>query len=405
MSLKSIKTRKKKANRYSRPKVNKSQSPKWEGWEEWSGEKFHRFKSATRDWYYTNFKAVQLQPHLYSWMLTQEEYTKKEVSALKALPGWKLGATLCINAKMLLDGMPDFNQKEDDYWQTLAGTMGRVRPSTEWMHKQIQELIDEGSGVVKEKKAEEIKKKNVYVPSIQERIREQAYAQSEEIEEWLEGWTIDPKSFDPKGFDFKKHFQKVNVTQAHARKLKAMYENVLDDYKALDRYPTAGQLKKMDEHTQDMWEQLKEGYANIKKADIKKFTTAIEGLFHALDFVIETAKVNRKPRKAKPKSATKLVEKLKYLKSYEKFKIVSIMPDQIISANELWVFNTKTRKIGKYVAKNIDPQGMKREGSGLSVKGTSIIGFDEENSRQKTLRKPEVQLNDFKACGKVKLRT
>ena len=81
------------------------------------------------------------------------------------------------------------------------------------------------------------------------------------------------------------------------------------------------------------------------------------------------------------------------------------MPDQIISANELWVFNTKTRKIGKYVAKNIDPQGMKREGSGLSVKGPSIIGFDEENSRQKTLRKPEVQLNDFKACGKVKLRT
>ncbi len=68
MSLKSIKTRKKKANRYSRPKVNKSQSPKWEGWEEWSGEKFHRFKSATRDWYYTNFKAVQLKPHLYSWM-------------------------------------------------------------------------------------------------------------------------------------------------------------------------------------------------------------------------------------------------------------------------------------------------------------------------------------------------
>ena len=56
-------------------------------------------------------------------------------------------------------------------------------------------------------------------------------------------------------------------------------------------------------------------------------------------------------------------------------------------------------------SKNIDPQGMKREGSGLSVKGTSIIGFDEENSRQKTLRKPEVQLNDFKACGKVKLRT
>ena len=80
-------------------------------------------------------------------------------------------------------------------------------------------------------------------------------------------------------------------------------------------------------------------------------------------------------------------------------------PDQIVKANELWVFNIKTRKIGKYIAKNIDPQGQQREGTGLSVKGTTIIGFDEEKSIQKTLRKPDEQLQTFKSSGKVKLRT
>jgi hypothetical protein len=103
-------------------------------------------------------------------------------------------------------------------------------------------------------------------------------------------------------------------------------------------------------------------------------------------------------------SADKLVAKLKYAKVDPKYKLASVNPADIVGANELWVFNTKTRKLGKYVAKNIDPKGMRREGSGLSVKGTTILGFDEASSIQKTLRKPDVQLKEFKDAGKVKLR-
>ena len=196
----------------------------------------------------------------------------------------------------------------------------------------------------------------------------------------------------------------MNVTQAHARKLKTFYEGELDDFKKLLIIPTASQLKKMDEKEADDWEQLKEGYAHLTKPDIKKYISAIENLEQALDFVIDSAKANRKPRKSKPKSASKLVEKLKYCKADERFKVASITPEDIIKANELWVFNRKNRKIGKYIAKNIDPLGQQREGTGLSVKGTTIIGFDEEASIQKTLRKPEEQLKEFKDAGKVKLR-
>jgi hypothetical protein len=75
--------------------------------------------------------------------------------------------------------------------------------------------------------------------------------------------------------------------------------------------------------------------------------------------------------------------------------LVSINPADIVGAGELWVYNTKSRKLGKYVAK---------EFAELSVKGTSIINFDENKSVQKTLRKPEEQLKEFKAAGKVQLR-
>ena len=96
---------------------------------------------------------------------------------------------------------------------------------------------------------------------------------------------------------------------------------------------------------------------------------------------------------------------MKYAKTDDKYQLASINPEDIIKANELWVFNTKTRKIGKYVADIIDPLGAGREGSGLSVKGTTITGFKETESIQKTLRKPEEQLKEFKTSGKVKLRT
>jgi len=160
----------------------------------------------------------------------------------------------------------------------------------------------------------------------------------------------------------------------------------------------------MGEVEADLWAQLKEGYSHIKKSDVKKLRTAIEELLRALDFVIESAKATRKPRKAKPKSATKLVEKLKFLKTDDKYKLASVSPEQIVGASELWVFNVKTRKIGKYVAENVDPTGQARDGSGLSVKGTTILGFDENQSIQKTLRKPDQQLQEFKSAGKVKLR-
>jgi hypothetical protein len=167
---------------------------------------------------------------------------------------------------------------------------------------------------------------------------------------------------------------------AHARIIKYFYTRQHDEL------VEAGQGK---------CEQLKEAYSHLSKANMKKITQFYSEILSACDMLMQEAKVNRAPRKTKAKPVEKIISKMKFLKQDEKLKLVSVNPADIIGAKELWVFNIKTRKIGKYVA---------AEYLELSVKGTSIVGFNENLSVQKTLRKPEEQLKEFKAAGKVQLR-
>ena len=77
-------------------------------------------------------------------------------------------------------------------------------------------------------------------------------------------------------------------------------------------------------------------------------------------------------------------------------RLISINPADIIGAQELWVYNTKTRKLGKYVADSLKGP--------LNVKGTGIIGYDEHKSVTKTLRKPADTLKEFSKATKIQLR-
>lgn len=383
-----------------RRKGGKLAGPSFEGWENMDPAAFGKLQRAAVSFYYNECKTADIMINIYKWM-EQNGYSKKEVAAAKKA---YISPTIACYASIMLDGCPDYNPAYAEYWNALPGTTGDLKPHSDFLHKHLKEAVAKGEKIVEEVKEEEKAKENVYVPTIQDRIRDQSISYLEAVDEWLEGFIEDRDNFDPKGFDLKAHFSKLQPSQAHARKMKSFYETALADYDELERMPTAGQLAKMDEKEADLWAQLKEGYAHLKKADIKKWRTAIDDLNTALDFIIDQAKATRKPRVAKPKSASKLVEKLKFCKADPKYSLASINPDQIIGASELWVFNIKTRKLGKYVAANIDPKGMARNGSGLQVKGTTITGYDENLSIQKTLRKPEEQLKAFKAAGKVALR-
>jgi hypothetical protein len=247
-----------------------------------------------------------------------------------------------------------------------------------------------------------------YRPSIQERIAERVREIVVPIEDWLERLITMPDRFNPETFQLIDHFKKEKVGGVHARKIIEMYETQYKEYKDLLELRKKNlKFKEIDEEGEGDSEerQLLESYEDISNEVIEKGIKAHDNIFKACDYMIDIANANRKPRKKKPISKDKLVSKLQYSKEDTKYNLKSIDPKDIITAEQLWVFNTKTRKLGIYVASVLDPRGLNREGTGLSVKGTSVQGFDPEKSVQKTLRKPEEQLSEFMKCGPVKSKT
>ena len=332
--------------------------------------------------YYTHYEVESKE-----WLTTVKAYIKKHydkniVSAINKLPDWKVGGkSHWTCAAYLLDNNPDI---VPEIYST-------------GIDRWIKELAEEGAALVEEKKAEEKTKKNVYVPTIQERIMEQAQTACEAIDDWADTRITDPKKFDVNGFNFVKHFLDTKVTQAHARKIKNWYEPELQEAYIVQDMPTPAQIKKIkDDHKRDMAEQLREGYGHMKKAEIQLWINTLEKIVNACDMVIDKAKATRKPRVKKAPSREKLVAKLKYCKVDSKLNLVSINPLEILDASELWVYNIKTRKLGKYVADEYVKT--------LGVKGTTILGYDNGKSMQKTLRKPDETLKAFKKAGKVQLR-
>mgnify|MGYP003343201876 CR=1 FL=1 len=154
--------------------------------------------------------------------------------------------------------------------------------------------------------------------------------------------------------------------------------------------------QELEEAQEGTDEQLKESYKHYKAADFKKHLHFLDSILSELDQYRQVKKATKKVRVKKAPSKEKVVAKLKYAKDDKVLKLVSINPADIIGAKELWVYNSKTRKLGKYVADELTGP--------LNVKGTSIIGFDEAKSITKTLRKPEEKLKEFAKASKVELR-
>lgn len=341
-------------------------SPKWDGHETMSTDEFYLHFRRSMDYYRVEFSSRDLKPKVINWM-GANGYTKDQIKKFKDTKDFRCNGTMGGIAANLLRGMPptraDFNEG---------------RSTEQWLRDSIQKVLEEGGLDIAPEIIEE--KETTVVISIQDRVKEATYPMTEEIEDALESFSTDPESFDPKAFKVLNLLKGKQAKAAHARIIRDFYKRQHEEYLEL-------QEGKCD--------QLKEAYSHVTKAQVKKIVAFYQEILSACDMLMQEAKVNRKPRAKKSKPAEKIVEKLKYAKANEPLKLVSINPADIVGSKELWTFNIKTRKLGKYIAKEYHE---------LSVKGTSITGFDEVLSVQKTLRKPEEQLKEFKSAGKVALR-
>jgi hypothetical protein len=350
----------------ARSSKGRDHSPKWDNVDTMSEDQFSRHFRISMDWYRLESSGKELKPKVITWMAANE-FTKEQIATFKKTKDWRCNLTTGSLVANLLKGMPD----------SRTG-FNEGRSTSKWVKDSINKILEEGKNDIEEE--EDTSKPITPVATIQDRLRETAGKMAEEIDYALDEFTTNPDSFDPKAIKILNLLKAKEAKAAHARIIKGFYTKSYEE---------------LQEAAEGKCEQLKEAYGHLSKPQLKKIIAFYHEIISACEMLGQEAKVNRKPRAKKVVPADKIVAKLKYAKTNEQLKLVSINPTEIIGAKELWVYNIKSRKVGKYVA---------NEYLELGVKGTSITGFNSNLSVQKTLRKPEEQLKEFKAAGKVQLR-
>lgn len=207
------------------------------------------------------------------------------------------------------------------------------------------------------------------VVSIQERITAKTDVYIGELEGTIDEYGVGQKVFN--AYDW---FTKNEVKPIHANKIADYF-----------RARAAKMIEEIEQYPE---------YYDMPKAKIKSILTVMTAIVTDAERLASNVSKSRKPRKKKAVSVEKQVAKLKYLISDNNFKIQSIDPVNVIGADQLWIFNVKTRKLGVYIA---------ADRGGLKVKGSTIVNYA-ENSVSKTLRKPEKVLTSVLDGGKITLR-
>jgi hypothetical protein len=336
-------------------------SPKWDGADEWDGPKFTGHFRRSMEWYRLEKTGKELKPGVINWMALNG-YDREDIAEFKKTKDSRCGMTMGGVAACLNRGMPEIHEGFNE-----------GRDTAQWLRNEIAKVIADGKDDIDD--TEEVKtvvKTPVYVPNIQDRLRESAGGMSEELDAAIDAWIMDPETFDPKAFKIVNLLRGKGAKAAHARFIKGFFTRGLEELQEL----ASGQAD----------EQLKEAYKHNSRKNVKKLIEFYENIMAACEQIAAEAKVLKKPRAKKIKPAEELVSKLKFKTVEDKLGAVSVPAAGLIGAQAAVVYNTKTRKIGVYVSKT---------SAGLSVKGTSIIDFTEK-SFQKTLRKPADQLREFK---------
>lgn len=331
----------------------------------WDTERAAAFDDATFDhfmrqsFYYYNYYYNQKDTKKYviEWMKTPElKFTATDIKTFQRSPDKAIEMTACSLVMAHRAGMP-FRGRQIEYIKSCIA-------------KAINSTAEEVEEVVADKP-------KAYVPTIQDRLNEKTADTIGELEGHYDEFIAD-KKYVFKPYDF---LVANNVPQSQLTKYEVIFQARFDELKAA--------FEKQDE-------QLVEGYSHYKVADFKRIMAFIDQILNDIQQYRGVKKATKKVRAPRSVSKEKVVSKLKYAKEDKSLKLVSVNPADIIGSQELWVYNTKTRKLGKYVADSIRGP--------LGVKGTTIIGYDEFKSVTKTLRKPDEKLREFAKATKIQLR-
>jgi hypothetical protein len=247
----------------------------------------------------------------------------------------------------MIDSGSELREKEQSHYESnVKMLLSQIKVRQKSKDKKDANAVKDASNVV----------------SIQQRMEEKAHILAAEIDGEIDDFILN----DRRSVFSAKNFLLTNlVAGAIAKRIGDMY------------VPLVQELRDAYDGNDD---QLVEGYSHLSRRELKRFIDFVDGIVTDCNQMVQTSKANRSPRKRKEVPALKQVAKLKMLKEFADLGLKSALPTTIIGSTEVWFYNTKRRRIGVYKGENGNP---------LSVKRSSIIGFDVKESKSYSLRKPE----------------
>jgi len=216
-------------------------------------------------------------------------------------------------------------------------------------------------------------------PTIQDRMLEKANEAAGELEGILDNFILNGCK-PVKGEDAITVLKVANILPQHISVITDIWETKLSEFQSA--------------HNGD--EELAEYYAGYGKIELRNLVKFAEQVIADALSYVQFKKVAKTPRRKKPVPPEKVVAKLKYQKEDTALNIKSEKPVKILGAKEMFVYNTKNRKLQYYVAD--------QHSGGLYVKNNAIIGYDPTQSVMKTLRKPDEQLKELMKASKPNSR-
>ena len=283
---------------------------------------------------------------------------------------------------LITNGKREYVKAVEKAWDVEIKAMAvlvRLMARDQYVSDSDKAFIDTRLSFIKSKYVEDVAKvttdvaKPATVPtpmvSIDQRIVDAARKYAAEIDNEIDNFVRNKKS----DFSMKAFLLSNSISGAVSKKIGGFYTGLISEVK---------------EALEGKDEQLVEGYSHFTKAELKRFQLYVENILADCQQQVVAAKSNRAPRKRKEKPAGVIVARLQYQKEFAELNMKSVAPTTIIGASELWVYNTKYRRVSVYYA---------LDRGGLSVRGTTLLNYDTSKSETKTLRKPD---EFFKGDGK-----
>jgi hypothetical protein len=221
-------------------------------------------------------------------------------------------------------------------------------------------------------KPEVVEKEPSNRPNVQEIMREKAFDAAGELESIFDDWITEGK-VTQKTVDI---VAKFSVLPQHIPLIVEIWKRKFEEF---------------NEVSEGTDEQLNEAYSYLGKVKLRNTIKFIEQVLSDLNSYISIKKASKAPRKRKAVPVEKIVAKLKYLKVFKdpvnKLDLISVHPTKLHGASEAWVYDTAKRKMHHYIADEYS--------KAFTVKGNTVLGFDNNASEMKTLRKPGEQIKEI----------